>query len=155
MKETYLSCRLPTLHFLHAKPDQCTNNPCSCRLLTLRRSAVSGVNDSKAIDHRSRGSGCFCRPDPSFFFPPLCIHLLMGCLRNDTSLGYQAPFPASAQALRGRYPYGTQTHPLTSHKHQPRLVLNATVRLYVLQPALKEERNCPHRSSLWYVYETT
>lgn len=74
------------------------------------------------------------------FPPPLCIHLLMGCLRNDTSLGYQAPFPASAQALRGRYPYGTQTHPLTSHKHQPQpqLVLNATVRLYVLQPALEK-----------------
>lgn len=45
------------------------------------------------------------------FFPPLCIHLLMGCLCNDTSLGYQAPFPASARSLRGRYPYGTQTHP--------------------------------------------
>lgn len=66
MKETYLSCRSPTLHFLHAKPDQRTNNICSCRLLTLRRSAVSGDNDSKPIDHHSRGSGCFCRPDPSF-----------------------------------------------------------------------------------------
>lgn len=71
------------------------------------------------------------------FFPPLCIHLLMGCLRNDTSLGYQAPFPASARSLRGRYPYGTQTHPLTSHKHQPQLVSNATVRPDVLLPAVK------------------
>lgn len=90
------------------------------------------------------------------FFPPLCIHLLMGCLRNDTSLGYQAPFPASAQSLRGRYPYGTQTHPLTSHKHQPQLVLNATVRLYVLQPALlkkrKKERDCPPSSSFWCIW---
>lgn len=96
---------------------------CQRWLLTLRSSAASEVATQDRLTITAEVVVVFVIWSEFF-----CIHLLKGRLRNDTSLCYQAPFPASAQSLQGRYPYGTQTHPLTSQNRQPRLPVRTDAR---------------------------
>lgn len=96
--------------YINHKPNEgkCSNETPRPRL-TSRRSAV-------LWRRRLNGDGplqpgrCVLLTRSELF----CVHLLKSRLRTDTSPCYQAPFPASAQSLEGRYPYGPRTHPLTS-----------------------------------------
>lgn len=99
-------------HYINRKPKTNTRTRLvNASYLLYSDPAVSGDNDSRPIYHHNRGSGCFRDLMRVFISTqgPWKWHTVV----------LQAPFPASAQSLRGRYPYGTQTHPLTSQKHQP------------------------------------
>lgn len=107
----YLSRCNSTSHNLQAKVEKCRNEPVSVDYLLYGDPQCPKVTTQARLTIAAEVVVVFVI-GAEFF----CIHLLKGRLRNDTSLCYQAPFPASARSLQGRYPYGTQTHPLTSQK---------------------------------------
>lgn len=130
----YVSCRYPTFTCIASQRRQ-THGHGWLTLPTYFTVIRSLWRERLNADWPSQhGQRLFSWSRSDFFSP---VDLLKGRLRNDTSLCYQAPFPASARCLRGRYPYGTQTHPLTSHKHQPRSADNTDTRLLLLTALIK------------------